>query len=57
MMILLLRNYKNSSKKARRKWLYFPEDTVWQGKGEAFPYVETPSQLKAIEDVKKRYGI
>ena len=31
----------------------FPEDTVWQRElEEAFPFVETPDQLKAIDEVK-----
>ncbi|OWY63101.1 transcription-repair coupling factor, partial [cyanobacterium TDX16] len=31
----------------------FPEDTVWQRElEEAFPFVETPDQLQAIEEVK-----
>ena len=36
----------------------FSKDTVMQEEfEEAFPFTETPGQLKAIEDGKKRYGV
>ncbi len=42
------------AKRAAGNGFIYSPDTVWQEEfEEAFPYVETPTQLKAIEDVKK----
>jgi len=36
------------------KGFQFSEDTVWQGEfEEAFPYEETPDQVRAVEEIKK----
>lgn len=42
------------AKREKELGFIFSQDTVWQEEfEEGFPYKETPSQMKAIEDVKK----
>ena len=42
------------AKRAKAKGFQYPDDSADQQKfDEAFPYTETPGQLKAIEDIKK----
>lgn len=54
MMIFAKEIIEIQAKRAAGNGFFYSADTVWQEEfEEAFPYVETPSQLKAIEDVKK----
>lgn len=54
MMIFAKEIIEIQAKRAAGNGFVYSADTVWQEEfEEAFPYVETPSQLKAIEDVKK----
>lgn len=54
MMIFAKEIIEIQAKRAAGNGFIYSKDTVWQEEfEEAFPYVETPSQLKAIEDVKK----
>lgn len=54
MMIFATEIIKIQARRQEGNGFIFSEDTVWQEEfEEAFPYVETPSQLKAIEDVKR----
>lgn len=42
------------AERAKAKGFQYPDDSVVQKKfDEAFPYTETPGQMKAIEDIKK----
>ncbi len=42
------------AKRAKEKGYQYPEDTAEQHRfDDAFPYTETPGQMKAIEDIKK----
>ena len=42
------------AKREKQEGFKYAEDTVWQKEFEdAFPYEETPDQLKAIDDIKK----
>lgn len=54
MMIFAAEIIKIQARRQEGNGFIFSADTVWQEEfEEAFPYVETPSQLKAIEDVKR----
>lgn len=54
MMIFAKEIIEIQAKRAAGNGFFYSADTVWQEEfEEVFPYVETPSQLKAIEDVKK----
>lgn len=54
MMIFAKEIIEIQAKRTAGNGFFYSADTVWQEEfEEAFPYVETPSQLKAIEDVKK----
>lgn len=54
MMIFAKEIIEIQAKRAAGNGFVYSKDTIWQEEFEdAFPYVETPEQLKAIEDVKK----